>query len=108
MRRGVIGIGAVLAAALAASADEPRGAAGGQPREGYAALFAADVKSDLAVLKFNSSLGPFPTVALGRGEDLKKGSLVASLGHPYAAGYRDGSPSASWGIVSNLRRRPPG
>src|SRR5207237_2028334 len=29
------------------------------------------------------------------------------LAHPCAAGFRDGSPSASWGIVSNLRRRAP-
>jgi serine protease Do len=82
------------------------GVADDPPREGWATLFAADVKSDLAVLKLDAARGQLPTVPLGRGEDLKKGSLVVSLGHPYAAGFRDGSPSASWGIVSNLRRRP--
>ncbi|HEY1381562.1 MAG TPA: trypsin-like peptidase domain-containing protein [Gemmataceae bacterium] len=83
----------------------------GPPRVGRATVHAADVKSDLAVLKLDPGRGwegRLPVVPLGRGEELKKGSLVVSLGHPYAAGYRDGSPSASWGIVSNLRRRGPG
>ncbi len=78
------------------------------PRGGPATVYAADSRSDLAVLKLPPSARPYAAVALGRGEDLKKGSLVVSLGHPYAAGFRDGSPSASWGIVSNLRRRRPG
>jgi serine protease Do len=71
-------------------------------------VFAADARSDLAVLKFETFRGQMPVVALGRGEELKKGSFVVALGHPYAAGYRDGSPSASTGIVSNMRRRQPG
>lgn len=83
----------------------------GPAREGFASIKAADVKSDLAVLKIVQSRGPdapLATLAIGGREVLKKGSLVVSLGHPYASGYRDGSPSASWGIVSNLRRRQPG
>jgi S1-C subfamily serine protease len=78
------------------------------PREGMAGIIAADAKSDLAVLKLDLRQGGLPTIPLGRGEDLKKGSFVVALGHPYAAGFRDGSPSASTGIVSNLRRRQPG
>ena len=39
---------------------------------------------------------------------LRKGSFVLSLANPFAAGFRDGSPSASWGIVGNVRRRAPG
>jgi serine protease Do len=31
---------------------------------------------------------------------------VLTIANPFAAGFRDGSPSASWGIVSNVRRRP--
>ncbi|HEX4592238.1 MAG TPA: S1C family serine protease, partial [Gemmataceae bacterium] len=77
----------------------------GAPRQAIATLFAADAKSDLAVLRYDEPRGRTPTIPLGRGEDLKKGSFVVSLAHPYAAGYRDGSPSASTGIVSNLRRR---
>jgi S1-C subfamily serine protease len=34
--------------------------------------------------------------------------MVLALANPHAAGFRDGSPSASWGIVSNLRRHAPG
>ena len=30
---------------------------------------------------------------------------MLSLANPYAAGFRDGQPSASWGILSNIRRR---
>jgi serine protease Do len=79
----------------------------GPPRGGTATTYAADNRSDLAVLKMPPAARPYATLPLGRGEDLRKGSLVLALGHPYAAGFRDGSPSASWGIVSNLRRRPP-
>src|SRR5258708_36480887 len=30
------------------------------------------------------------------------------MANPFAAGSRDGSPSASWGIISNLHRRASG
>ncbi|MFO0809769.1 MAG: trypsin-like peptidase domain-containing protein [Gemmataceae bacterium] len=75
-------------------------------REYSAIVYASDYRSDLAVLKLQAA-GPFPALAVGRGEDLRKGSMVLALGHPYAAGFRDGSASASWGIVGNLRRRLP-
>src|SRR5262249_24231894 len=45
---------------------------------------------------------------LGDGSKLRKGDFILSLSNPFAAGFRDGSPSASWGIVSNLRRRATG
>jgi serine protease Do len=45
---------------------------------------------------------------LGDGGKLRKGDFILSLSNPFAAGFRDGSPSASWGIVSNLRRRATG
>ena len=80
-------------------------------REGAEAhLFAGDNFSDLAVLKLTPSNSPrsLPAISLGNGETLRKGSFVIAMGHPYAAGFRDGSPSASWGVVSNLRRRLPG
>jgi serine protease Do len=78
----------------------------GPARGGSATIIAADNRSDLAVLKLWTPAPPYPALKLGRGEDLRKGSFVISLAHPYAAGYRDGSASASWGIVSNLRRLP--
>jgi S1-C subfamily serine protease len=39
---------------------------------------------------------------------VRKGQFVVSLSHPFAAGFRDGSPSASAGILSNLQRRAAG
>ncbi|MEO2089572.1 MAG: PDZ domain-containing protein, partial [Gemmataceae bacterium] len=35
---------------------------------------------------------------------VRRGSWVIAVGHPLAAGAGDGSPSASWGIVSNTNR----
>jgi serine protease Do len=86
---------------------EPSGAEA-PPREASASIHAADARSDLAVLQIEQHRGGLPVIPIGRGEDLRKGSLVVALGHPYAAGFRDGSPAASTGIVSNLSRRPPG
>jgi S1-C subfamily serine protease len=72
-----------------------------------ASILAADQRSDLAVLKLNVRGRQFKAIQLGQGEKLHKGQFVLSLANPFAAGFRDGSPSASWGIVSNLRRRGP-
>ena len=33
---------------------------------------------------------------------------MIGLANPFAAGFRDGSPSASWGVISNLHRRASG
>src|SRR5204863_5236552 len=71
----------------------------------YATIHAADQRSDLAVLKLNAELPGLKAIPLGQGEKLRKGQFVLSLANPFAAGFRDGSPSASWGIVSNLHRR---
>ncbi len=73
-------------------------------RRGYsAAIFAADPRSDLAVITINDA--DVKPIKMGDGSRLRKGQLVIALGNPYAAA-RDGSASASWGMVSNLRRRP--
>ena len=89
----------------------------------YADVHAADARSDLAVLKLidpPDGLAPvrFADVRLGRGPrgetpTVRRGQWVIALGHPLAAGFADGAPSASWGILSNVRRRlagtgPPG
>src|SRR5207247_10742088 len=73
----------------------------------YASVLAADQRSDLAVLKLDNPLPGLKAIPIGQGEKLRKGQFVLSLANPFAAGFRDGSPSASWGIVSNLRRRAP-
>jgi serine protease Do len=74
----------------------------------YAKIKASDPRWDLAVLEM---LHPPPNVNVlpqGDGGSLKKGQFVVALANPWAAGFRDGSPSASWGMLSNLRRRLPG
>jgi len=79
----------------------------------YADIYAADERSDLALLKLiempeGPRLRPLPTLAMGDAGKLKKGQFVIALANPFAAGFRDGSPSVSWGVLSNIRRRVPG
>lgn len=86
---------------------------GSNGKGSYADIHAADAKSDLAVLKLiTPSLGlkavKIAEVRLTPGADgekpnLKKGSMVIALGHPTAVTVGEGSPSASWGILSNIR-----
>lgn len=64
---------------------------------------AGDPWTDLAILKIDGE--DLPTMPLGDASTLRRGSFVVSLGNPYATA-RDGEPSASWGIVSNLQRTP--
>jgi S1-C subfamily serine protease len=73
-----------------------------------AEIHALDPRSDLAVLQLKRVLPRLRAVQFGDGGSLKKGQFVVGLANPYRAGYHDGSPSASWGIVSNLTRRAPG
>ena len=73
-------------------------------------LYNQDERSDLAILKLDlSQVGlpaeQVPTMTLGEAEKLRKGSLVIGLGNPYAIA-RDGSASASLGLISNISRRP--
>lgn len=69
-----------------------------------AEVLAADPWLDLAVLKIAADeLAP---IEMAEPTSVKKGQFVVALGNPYAIA-RDGSPSASWGIVSNLSRKAP-
>ncbi len=75
-----------------------------------AKILAADPRSDLAVLRLDltgtklarEDIKPFK---LGEPATPRKGQFVISLGNPYAIA-RDGSASASWGIISNISRFP--
>ena len=72
-------------------------------------ILAADPRSDLAVLKLRTDTGDvrlsdLKPLALGDGSRIRKGQIVLALGNPYAMA-RDGSASASWGMVSNIGRR---
>jgi serine protease Do len=72
-------------------------------RKSYKAQIKAhDPRSDLAVLEIAAQ--DLTPIALGDAATLKKGHIVIALGNPYAIA-RDGQPSASWGIVSNLARK---
>lgn len=74
-------------------------------RRGFEArIFAADPRSDLAVLKIPAA-GLQP-IRLGDASRSRKGQFVIALGNPYAIA-RDGSASASWGIIGNLYRQSP-
>jgi S1-C subfamily serine protease len=82
-------------------------APGGQAFD--AEVIAADPRSDLAVITpvqgredEHPRLKP---VAIGDSTKLRKGSFLVALGNPFNAARGDGSPSASWGILSNLARR---
>ena len=77
-------------------------------RGSWADIHAADPRSDLAVLRLLDPPADLKAVKRGDGSNLRKGQFVICLANPYAAGFRDGSPSASWGIVSNLHRRASG
>jgi S1-C subfamily serine protease len=75
----------------------------GKVKGSYADIHAADPRSDLAVLRLlNENLKPLKPIKLGDASSVRKGQLVFSLANPWAAGFRDGSPSASWGILSNI------
>lgn len=67
-----------------------------------------DARSDLAILEPKNSrqrrTGDFSPIEFGDASELRKGQIVIALGNPYAIA-RDGQPSASWGIISNLDRR---
>jgi serine protease Do len=74
----------------------------------YADIHAADPRSDLAVLRLLSPNLRLKVIAFGDGSKCVRGQFVLSIANPYAAGFRDGKPSVSWGIISNVRRRAPG
>lgn len=74
----------------------------------YADIHAADARADLAVLRLLKPPVGLKTIALGEAEKCARGQFVLSIANPFAAGFRDGQPSASWGILSNIRRRVPG
>ena len=72
----------------------------------YADIHAADSRCDLAVLKLlTPPANPLKEIKMGDGGKAQKGQFVVVLANPFAAGFRDGSPSASWGIISNIQRR---
>lgn len=73
---------------------------------GYADIHAADPRCDLAVLRLlNKDALPLQAITLGDADKLQRGHFILTLANPFAGGFRDGQPSASWGILSATRRR---
>jgi len=76
----------------------------------WATIYAGDPRSDLAILTFDLADlglkdGDLPTIPLPEAPVIRKGDLVIALGNPYAIA-RDGSPSVSLGLISNISRFP--
>jgi serine protease Do len=76
----------------------------------YGAIIAADPRSDLAVLRLelkpaDIDEGDLKPIDWTASTPVRKGQLVLMLGNPYSLAH-DGSASASWGMISNLARRP--
>jgi serine protease Do len=73
-----------------------------------AEIIAADPRSDLAVIapseNDGAELPKLKPMVLGDSGKLRKGAFLISLGNSFNAA-RDGKPSASWGILSNIARK---
>jgi serine protease Do len=73
-----------------------------------AEVIAADPRSDLAVIMPRELPGVAPPrlkpATLGDATRLRRGSFLFALGNPFNAA-RDGRPSESWGILSNVARK---
>ncbi|QDV66338.1 Periplasmic serine endoprotease DegP precursor [Rosistilla carotiformis] len=67
-----------------------------------AEVLAGDPWTDLAILRIENAKD-LPAIKMGDASQIQRGMFVISLGNPYAIA-RDGYPSASMGIVSNLQR----
>jgi serine protease Do len=77
-------------------------------QEFEAEIIAADPRSDLAVVVPSENDGGDPPklkpIAIGDAGPLRKGAFLIALGNSFNAA-RDGKPSASWGILSNVARK---
>ncbi|MDB5308295.1 MAG: degQ 1 [Gemmataceae bacterium] len=80
----------------------------------YADIHAADVRSDLAVLKLLTppeGLKPIRLATVRLPEDaggkatVFPGKLVVPMAHPYAGGFAMNRPAAALGSVTNIQRR---
>ena len=74
-----------------------------------AEIIAADPRSDLAVIAPESRATErdpprLKPLAIGDAGKLRKGAFLIALGNSFNAA-RDGKPSASWGILSNIARK---
>ncbi|TWU11681.1 Periplasmic pH-dependent serine endoprotease DegQ precursor [Symmachiella macrocystis] len=75
----------------------------GKQRGMQAQIWAADPRSDLAIITIEA-LGLQP-IKIAKSHTFKKGQFVLALGNPLAVANDGGSASVSWGIISNISRR---
>jgi serine protease Do len=73
----------------------------------YADVFAADPRSDLAVLRLLRPKLALKSVQLGDGGKVERGQFVVGLANAFAPGFPDAKPSAAWGMIANVRQRLP-
>lgn len=74
----------------------------------YADIHAADGRSDLAVLKLINPPAELNAPRLGDGAKAQKGDFVIGIANPFAAGFREGGGTATYGIIGNLLMKVPG
>jgi serine protease Do len=73
----------------------------------FANIHAGDARCDLAVLRLlDSSILPVLFLRPTSGQ-VRKGQLILTMTNAFAPGFRDTSPSAAWGIISNLHQKLP-
>jgi serine protease Do len=71
----------------------------------YADILAADPRSDLAVLRLLVPKLTLQAIQFGDGGKVERGQFVVGLAFPFTSGWRDPKPSASWGVISNIRQK---
>jgi serine protease Do len=73
----------------------------------YADIHAADARSDMAILKVrDTQLLPMKAIKFGDASKVAPGQFTLTLANPFVAGgFANGQPTASWGIVGNIRSR---
>ena len=72
----------------------------------YADIFAADSRSDLAVLKLLDPPRGLNAIRFCDGQKMNPGDFVIGFANPYNSSFRSGGSVASYGIISDLRIGP--
>jgi serine protease Do len=73
----------------------------------YADIYAADPRSDLAVLRLLLPKLKLQALRLGDGGLAERGQFVVGLANVFAPGFPKAQPPAAWGIIANVRQRQP-
>lgn len=71
----------------------------------YADIHALDPRSDLAVLRLLAPPAGLVPATLGDGGTIRAGRFLLLVTNPFVARVRDSGPTASWGIVANVRQK---